>query len=112
MSEIRGSIKESTKPKKRGCKFNKKWIQDEKYKMWLRSVDEDDEKAQCSVCSTKFSVKWDGANALRSHMETNNHKKNVTSFTHASNLEIFFHPKDSKLADQVTATELTQIYHV
>lgn len=92
--------------KKRTCKFNQVWLQQDDFKNWLQSINEDDEKARCTVCSTTFNIKWDGIKAVKTHMETNSHTKNIMSLAHSSNLKKFLKSKYPKFYDQVTAVEL------
>lgn len=60
-----------TKKKRRSCKFNQEWLQHPDYKIWLQTVQEDDEMARCLICSITFSVKWDGVKAVKNTYGSN-----------------------------------------
>ena len=62
-----------TKNKK--CKFNKCWLTDEKFKDWLKEVENDIYSAFCKFCNATFSLSNMEVQALHSHLEGKKHKE-------------------------------------
>lgn len=63
--------------KKRKTSFNDDWIK--KFHPWLRKVESDDTKAQCTWCRSTFSIESRGEAAIKDHKSGVNHTRNEKS---------------------------------
>lgn len=63
--------KSQSKTKKYESNYQQSWLENEKYKKWVRKVDE--KHAKCIICNVKFTVKWDGEKALSTHLNSETH---------------------------------------
>lgn len=64
---------QAKKKKKYESNFQQSWLEDEKYRQWVRKVD--DKNAKCVICNVNFTVKWDGEKALSTHLHSEVHKR-------------------------------------
>jgi hypothetical protein len=55
------------------CNFQGEWLDDEKYKTWLKRVAADKHKAFCTLCQTEMSLSSLGWRALEKHALTKKH---------------------------------------
>lgn len=111
-----GSSRENltqTPPKRKKVKyhtsFDESWLQDPLFSAWLKK--RDDFTAECKLCRTDISIKYEGKRALVVHSEGKKHKllfKNKSSMTSVSS---FFVKKHSREEDLITAAEITSVYH-
>ena len=90
--------------------FNSAWLQEELFKPWLGTVEKDNHKARCIVCSLTFELSNIGKQALISHSKG---KKHVKKMKYASKtkqqqqqLKSFFVPKSK--GTQSTDTTQTE----
>lgn len=58
--------------------FNDLWLSDSKYSQWLRR-DTDKFNAQCAVCKKIFKIGTMGIKSVDSHMQSEKHKRNMSS---------------------------------
>ena len=64
-------------PKKKwDCKFNKKWLEDDKYREWIQAT-LDSGEAYCNFCRCKLNIKSRGIGMLNDHMKTAGHQLNA-----------------------------------
>ncbi|KAL6459284.1 hypothetical protein MHYP_G00327560 [Metynnis hypsauchen] len=56
------------------CRFNAKWLEDEKYCGWLKPSSDSCE-ARCELCRKTFKLGTMGCKALDSHMKSEKHKR-------------------------------------
>jgi uncharacterized protein YehS (DUF1456 family) len=63
----------SPKKKRRLITVNDNWLKNEKYKDWIRKVN--DYTLRCVFCNIEFTIKFEGISAVFKHEETENHKK-------------------------------------
>ena len=64
------------------CTCQERWLDDERFKYWLKKHPSDKHKAVCKLCNDKdSSILKMGVSAIISHMNGKNHQraKNVTS---------------------------------
>ena len=83
----------------------------EKYSAFRKGRDE--YEAECMVCcyGTYVSVKNKGVGDLEAHITTNKHKNALRGGESSSKISNFFIQDESKIGDQVAATECTIAYH-
>lgn len=97
--------------KKYLTRFQDNWLIRKEYSNWLTKSDT--YNAKCILCSTKFTVQYDGEKAVKKHYNSKEH--NEASFRKTKNqllTNIFpstSNPKPENL--KVAAAELAQIYH-
>ena len=113
MSEASSSTAEdlhNTPPKKskRLTVYSKTW--EEKF-MWIKPVSRDKYKARCSLCNKDFSIASGGAADLKQHEDTKYHKRSVSSTKDNQLLSTFFASTESSQQSQITAAELTKVFH-
>ena len=75
------------------CAFQERWLDDERFKYWLKKHPSDKHKAVCKLCNNKnFSILKMGVSAIIYHMNGKNHQrvKNVTSPLQS----LYFKPKE------------------
>jgi hypothetical protein len=101
--------KNTNTKKRRHCHFNSEW---EKDYNWLRAVKDNNDEAKCLICSTTFTTKWDGLNAIKSHMKSTQHQKKATN-AQQQTLKNFFvsGSADEKGKRAVALAEITNVYH-
>ena len=93
----------------RWTQFNDNWLTNNEFKEWLQKCDEF--TAMCKYCSVKFTIKYEGITAIKSHKTGAKHincEKNVKT---SQTMDSFFSktkPSDDK---NVMIAELCLTYH-
>lgn len=104
---------QQTPPKKRKLKYNtsfdENWLKDPLLCTWLKK--RDDFTAECKLCKTDISVKYEGKRALIVHSEGKKHKLFVKNKSSIPSVSSFFVKKHSREEDLITAAEVTSVYH-
>lgn len=99
------------KTEKYFTKFQDNWLNRKEYKNWLSKIDT--YTAKCTLCSTKFTVKYDGEKAVRKHCTSKEHgKANSQILTNQILTNIF--PSTSNFKNEnlkIAAAVVAQIYH-
>ena len=87
------------------CKFDKKFVTDSKYKLWLVSVD-DIYKGKCKLCNKEFCIKAGCESAIISHAKGKTHIKLVEEKKSASKslASLFFMPGPSTSSNVPTSS--------
>ena len=86
------------------CTFQERWLDDVRFKYWLKKHPSDKHKAVCKLCNSKnFSVLKVVVSAIISHMNGKNHKraKNVTSPLQS----LYFKPKEPDEIDKENCSD-------
>ena len=86
------------------CAFQERWLDDERFKYWLKKHPSDKHKAVCKLCNSKdFSILKMGVSAIISHMNGKNHQraKNVASPLHS----LYFKPKEPDEIDKENSSD-------
>ena len=65
------------------CLFNKSFMENEEYKLWLKPG-KTVYSARCSVCDTEFSVEWSCSGAIKSHDKGKEHKEKMKHFDNSN----------------------------
>ncbi len=63
----------SKESKRRLISFQDKWFYNIDYKEWL--IKKDEYIANCKYCKIDFTTKYEGVGAIKTHFQSNNHKK-------------------------------------
>ncbi|KAL0152799.1 hypothetical protein M9458_052522 [Cirrhinus mrigala] len=58
----------------RKCTFLDLWLEDSRFKDWLRPVVGNSHEAYCHVCKKTINITWVGVNEVKSHMKSNSHQ--------------------------------------
>ena len=90
----------TSKKKKYICKFQEEW---KKSHHWLKSSSLGNDLAFCTLCTSNCSVASGGLYDIKSHSETNLHKKAVTATNKTPQLHQFMPTKS--VDDQVARAE-------
>lgn len=100
----------SNKKQRRLCKFNNKWLEDYKYKDWIKKVD--GHNVRCLLCNThSFSIGYKGEADLEIHMSSTKHIQAAKSRITNELIDTFMIMKDSIEDDKIAAAELAMVYH-
>ena len=86
------------------CTFQERWLDDERFKYWLKRHPSDKHKVVCKLCNSKnFSILKMGVSAIISHMNGKNHQrvKNVTSPLQL----LYFKPKEPDEIDKENCSD-------
>ncbi|KAK6195888.1 hypothetical protein SNE40_001223 [Patella caerulea] len=109
------SLKRSSDPEtdsnhssKRLCKFNSTWLS--KY-TWLNKVHGDDKKALCTLCNKSFTITHGGESDVKKHAQGVQHAKCQRDTNQNSVMSSFLTTQNSKSFDDITAAEVSQVYH-
>lgn len=87
---------------------------------WLKPVNENEEKAKCTLCKSEFFISNSGIGQVKKHEETVKHKQlekeiknNSALNTDKGRIELLLpQPKPVSLEEQVTRAEVIQAFHV
>lgn len=90
-------------------KFNDDWLKKEQYKNWLTKID--NYNANCRICNSTFSIKYKGLNDIKTHFEGKKHKDNETIQNKNQVINSFFVNKKTKEENNITAAEVSLVYH-
>ena len=74
--------------------FQKTWLENPKYKLWLAVVPSDEKTARCILCKKDINVLVMGVSALESHAKAKKHKSLIKERKQYS--ETFFPQKKSQ----------------
>ena len=81
------------------CLFNDNWLEDEKYRGWLKKGD-DIHEARCAFCKKTIKLGSMGHKALDSHTQAEKHKKNVAAQATSLPIHIFTNPVEPSTTSQ------------
>lgn len=93
--------------KKKGI-FQTEWSMEKEFSLWIQEVKTDKKLARCLACLKTFSI-YEGKSALRKHMNSENHKKNMKSF--GDNILLTSALLSTDERNKVSAAEATLVYH-
>jgi hypothetical protein len=99
----------SPKNKRRLIIVNDNWLKNEKYKEWIRKVN--DYTLRCVFCNIEFTIKFEGISAITKHEETGNHKKNCDVVKMNSAMSMFVRSVNNKDEEKISIAELCLTYH-
>jgi hypothetical protein len=99
----------STKKKRRLITVNDNWLKNQKYKCWIRKVN--DHTLRCVFCNIEFTIKFEGISAISKHEETANHKKCCNAVKINSAISMFVKSATDKDEEKVSIAELCLTYH-
>jgi hypothetical protein len=99
----------STKKKRRLITVNDNWLKNQKYKYWIRKVN--DHTLRCVFCNIEFTIKFEGISAISKHEETANHKKCFNAVKINSAISMFVKSVTDKDEERVSIAELCLTYH-
>ena len=86
------------------CKFDKKFVTDSKYKLWLVSVD-DIYEGKCRLCNKEFCIKEGCESDIISHAKGKTHIKLVEEKSASKSLaSLFFMPGPSTSSNVPTSS--------
>ena len=88
------------------CTFQKRCLDDDRLRYWLKKHPSDKHKVVCKLCSNKnVSILRMGVSAIFSHMNGKNHQraKNVTSLLQS----LYFKPKQPDEIDKENCSDCT-----
>lgn len=94
---------------KRYCSFNNNWLHDKNFKSWLIKYNE--EYAKCKLCQVQFTVKHDGINAIKQHLNSQKHKNIDKQQKRNQLLNNFLENKNTPENESLSLYELSFIYH-
>ena len=83
---------------KNSCPFNGNWLQDSRFKDWLRNDLESSRKARCTFCSKSFDISNMGVSALLSHQKGSRH---IQLANHGNTINAYLTPSISRDSDRV-----------
>ncbi|KAH8009028.1 hypothetical protein HPB51_008958 [Rhipicephalus microplus] len=87
------------------------WRSQPESESWLLPVDDDATAMRCTICASRFTVKFDFVSAVKHHASTQKHEQKSLASKHAATVNKFFLPANSSAEDNVTAAELGAIFH-
>jgi len=105
------SKKKKIEKKQYLTKFQDNWFNQKEYNNWLIKIDM--YTAKCTLCSTKFTIKYDGEKAVKKHCTSKQHRES-SSQRLTNQIVTNFFPSTSNFKNEnlkVAAAEVAQIYH-
>uniref|UniRef100_H2ZSI9 Uncharacterized protein n=1 Tax=Latimeria chalumnae TaxID=7897 RepID=H2ZSI9_LATCH len=94
--------------KKCQCVYNAEW---ETQFKWIVPDRENSTNAKCKQCIAAFTVKWDGAKAVKSHEKSTSHQQKTKIVTQNAVLDKFTVRSGSSEEDKVTLAEVVNVFH-
>ena len=91
------------------CAFQKNWLTEPEFKVWLSADKSTPHSAVCRLCHKSFDIKSMGRTALLSHMKGKKHKEKL-AFLESSALSSYV-SKDASAAS-ITSTDNTPVSNV
>ncbi|XP_031329485.1 uncharacterized protein LOC116170636 [Photinus pyralis] len=98
-----------TKKQKYSSSFQDSWAQNQDYKDWLVKVDS--LTAKCNACVVKFTVKYEGEKAVKTHLKSKGHFAAINNRTTNNLITAFLPRKNNAEESSVSIIEIAQVYH-
>ena len=91
-----------------GCVFNKDWLTQVEFRLWISRSSRGPNSATCKLCKTEINIQTMGKSGLTSHTDSKKHKAKINELNATPSIATIFNNRSVTSLPRVTESLQTQ----